>query len=153
MIKLDKIDKGILNLIQTNAKLNTKEIADKIGLSISPTYERIKKLENMGVIDKYIAIVNPEKIGKKITVYSQISLAQHSRKLIDNFKQKIDEIDEVMSCMHVSGNYDFLLTVMVDNMEDYQNFVINKLSIIEGISNVQSSFVIDQLKSKTNFSF
>ena len=153
MIKLDKIDKGILNLIQTNAKLNTKEIADKIGLSVSPTYERIKKLENMGVIDKYIAIVNPEKIGKKITVYSQISLAQHSRKLIDNFKQKIDEIDEVMSCMHVSGNYDFLLTVMVDNMEDYQNFVINKLSIIEGISNVQSSFVIDQLKSKTNFSF
>ncbi len=143
---MDAIDKKILALLQENAKLNTKEIADKIGLSVSPTYERIKKLEQNHTIEKYIAVIDPVKVGKSITVFSQISLAQHSRELIDNFNTEIAAINEVTGCYHVSGNYDFLLTVLVGSMDEYQSFLINKLSTIKGISNVQSSFVMDEIK-------
>lgn len=149
---MDEIDKQILILLQHNAKLNTKEIADKVGLSVSPTYERIKKMEQKGIIEKYVAILNGALIGKSITVYCQISLTQHSRELIDNFKNKINSLKEVMSCLHVSGNYDFLLKVAVSNMDEYQHFVIDKLSTIKGISNVQSSFVMDNVKRDAGYS-
>ena len=149
---MDTADKKILRILQQNSKFNTKEIADKIGLSVSPTYERIKKLEQKGLIKKYVAILDGTKIGKNITVYSQISLSGHSRELIDKFKNEISHLDEIMGCSHVSGNYDFLLKVAVSDMNEYQSFVINKLSTIEGISNVQSSFVMEELKNETEFS-
>lgn len=148
---MDVTDKKILTLLQQNAKYNTKEISDKIGLSLSPTYERIKKLEENGYIEKYVALLNSDKIGKKLTVYCQISLSQHSRSLIDNFKSEISSFNEVMVCLHVSGNYDFLLKIAVNDMNEYQQFVINKLSTIKGISNVQSSFVMDQIKNETEY--
>ena len=148
---MDLIDKKILMLLQTNAKQNTKEIADKIGLSVSPTYERIRKLEQSGYIKSYVALLDSTKIDKSIMVYVQISLADHSRELIDNFKEKMKVLDEVMTCMHVSGNYDFLLKVAVTDMNEYQKFIIDKLSVIKGISNVQSSFVMEDTKNETRF--
>ena len=138
-------------LLQTNAKQNTKEIADKIGLSVSPTYERIRKLEQSGYIKSYVALLDSTKIDKSIMVYVQISLADHSRELIDNFKEKMKVLDEVMTCMHVSGNYDFLLKVAVTDMNEYQKFIIDKLSVIKGISNVQSSFVMENTKNETRY--
>lgn len=148
---MDLIDKKILMLLQTNAKQNTKEIADKIGLSVSPTYERIRKLEQSGYIKSYVALLDSTKIDKSIIVYVQISLVNHSRELIDNFKEKMQDLDEVMTCMHVSGNYDFLLKVAIRDMNEYQTFVIDKLSVIKGISNVQSSFVMEDIKNETRF--
>lgn len=148
---MDIIDKKILMLLQSNAKQNTKEIADKIGLSVSPTYERIKKLELSGHIKSYVALLDGNKINRSILVYVQISLATHSRALIDNFKAEMKHLDEVMTCMHVSGHYDFLLKVAIADMNEYQNFVIDKLSVIKGISNVQSSFVMEEIKNETQF--
>lgn len=145
---MDVIDRKIIKLLQEDAKQNTKEIAKKIGLTVSPTYERIKKLEESGVIKKYIAIIDRDKIGQKIMVYCQISLMKHSRELIDNFINAINSYPEVLVCQHVSGNYDFLLKVGVEDMNAYQKFVIERLSIIEGISNVQSSFVMSEIKNQ-----
>ena len=149
---MDNTDKKILALLQENAKYNTKEIADKVKLSISPTYERIKKLEQNGFIQKYVALLDGEKVNKNIIVYCQISLSGHSRELIDNFKKEISLLTEIMICSHVSGNYDFHLKVATSDMDEYQNFIINKLSIIKGISNVQSSFVMEQIKNETAYS-
>ena len=145
---MDVIDRKIIKLLQEDAKQNTKEIAKKIGLTVSPTYERIKKLEESGVIKKYIAIIDRDKIGQKIMVYCQISLMKHSRELIDNFINAINSYPEVLVCQHVSGNYDFLLKLGVEDMNAYQKFVIERLSIIEGISNVQSSFVMSEIKNQ-----
>jgi len=148
---MDNIDKKILRLLQTNAKQNTKEIAEQVGLSVSPTFERIKKLEQNNYIKKYVAILNGEKIGKSIIVYCQISLTTHSRELIDNFKTQISNLPEIIGCQHVSGNYDFLLKVAVEDMNAYQVFVIDKLSVIAGIGNVQSSFVMEEIKGGNAF--
>ena len=144
---MDAIDKKILMLLQKDAKLNTKEIAEKVGLSVSPTFERIKKLEQKKYIKNYVALLDAEKIGKSISVYCQVTLAVHSRELIDSFKQQILVLKEVTGCFHVSGNYDFLLKVAVNDMNEYQKFVIDKLSVIKGISNVQSSFVLEEIKN------
>lgn len=144
---MDSIDKKILMLLQQDAKLNTKEIAEKVGLSVSPTFERIKKLEQKEYIKKYVALLDPTKVGKSISVYCQVTLAVHSRELIDDFKQHILALPEIMGCYHVSGNYDFLLKVAVNDMNEYQKFVIDKLSVIKGISNVQSSFVMEEIKN------
>ena len=148
---MDEIDKKILMLLQQNSKQNTKEIADKIGLTVSPTFERIKKLEQQNYIKNYVAILNGEKIDKALLVYCQISLATHSKELIENFKAKITIFPEVMACLHVSGNYDFLLKISVKGMAEYQKLVVDKLAIIEGISNVQSSFVMESIKDETGY--
>lgn len=144
---MDAIDKKILVLLQQDAKLNTKEIAEKVGLSVSPTFERIKKLEQKEYIKKYVALLDPTKVGKSISVYCQVTLSVHSRESIDDFKQHIHVLPEIMGCYHVSGNYDFLLKVAVNDMNEYQKFVIDKLSVIKGISNVQSSFVMEEIKN------
>jgi len=148
---MDEIDKKILMLLQQNAKQNTKEIADKIGLTVSPTFERIKKLEQQGYIKNYVAILNGEKIDKGLLVYCQISLATHSKELIDNFKAEITAFPEIMACLHVSGSYDFLLKISVKDMAGYQQLVVGQLSVIKGISNVQSSFVMESIKEETAF--
>ena len=144
---MDAIDKKILMLLQQDSKQNTKEIAEKVGLSVSPTFERIKKLEQKKYIKGYVALLDADKIGKSISVYCQVTLAVHSRELIDEFKQQILALKEVNGCFHVSGNYDFLLKVAVNDMNEYQKFVIDKLSVIKGISNVQSSFVMEEIKN------
>jgi len=145
---MDSIDRQILKLLEENSKQNTKEIAQKIGLTVSPTYERIKKLEESGVIKQYVAVLDYEKLGQKIMVYCQVSLTKHSKDLIDNLIRAINSYDEVLVCQHVSGNYDFLLKVCVEDMNAYQKFIIEKLSIIEGISNLQSSFVMSEVKKR-----
>ncbi len=148
---MDEIDKKILMLLQQNSKQNTKEIADKIGLTVSPTFERIKKLEQQGYIKNYVAILNGDKIEKQLLVYCQISLAIHSKELIEKFKSQITTFPEVMACLHVSGNYDFLLKISVKGMAEYQKLVVDKLATIEGISNVQSSFVMESIKDETAY--
>ena len=110
---LDAIDKQILNLLQQNSKANIKEVALKIGLTQTPTYERIKRLEKLGVIQKYVAVLNKEKVGYTVEVFCQVSLLVHSKDLITKFEIAVNKIDEVIECFHVAGNYDYLLKVIV----------------------------------------
>ena len=145
---MDAIDKRILMVLQNDAKANIKIIAEKSGLSVSPTFARIKKLEQLGYIKKYVALLDEVKIGKSIQVFCQVTLSIHSKEVIDNFKKQIAKLHEVMGCYHVSGNYDFLLKIAVKDMNEYQQFAVEKLSVIEGISNVQSTFVLEEIKNE-----
>ena len=143
---LDGTDKQIVNLLQENSKANIKEIAVKIGLTQTPTYERIKRLEKSGVIHKYIAVLNKEKVGFTVEVFCQVTLLVHSKELIRKFETAVNKIDEVIECFHVAGNYDYLLKVIVPNMKSYQLFLKNKLSVLESVGNVQSTFVMSSTK-------
>ena len=146
---IDKIDITLLNLLQNNTKLNTKELAQKVGLSVTPTYERIKRLEKQGYIKHYVAILDRKLIDKNLMVMSFVSLILHSRDMQIEFEKSVIEYAEVIECFHVTGSYDYQLKVIVSNMEEYQSFVKNKLSSINNIANVQSSFVMSSLKDTT----
>ena len=147
---IDKIDRFLLNLLQNNTKLNTKELAQKVGLSVTPTYERIKRLEKQGYIKHYVAILDRKLIDKNLMVMSFVSLILHSRDMQIEFEKSIIEYVEVIECFHVTGSYDYQLKVIVSNMEEYQSFIKNKLSSINNIANVQSSFVMSSLKDTTS---
>ncbi len=151
MEKFDKLDKKILQLLQNDSTLNTKQIADEVGLSITPTYERIKRMERTGVVEKYVALVNKEKIGKNLVVFCNVSLLVHSKPLLKKFEQAVSKLDEVMECYHTAGTFDYLLKVVSNDMHHYQDFITNKLAATENIGHVQSSFVMTEVKHKTAY--
>lgn len=151
MEAFDPIDKKILKVLQADARLNTKQIAGKIGLTVTPTYERLKKIEQSGVVKKYVALLDREKIGKTIVAFINVSLQLHSKPLINVFERAIVKVPEVMECFHVAGNFDYLLKVVVKDMNSYQNFLSNKLATIENIAHVQSSFVMTEIKHQTAY--
>ncbi|RAJ06779.1 Lrp/AsnC family transcriptional regulator [Chitinophaga skermanii] len=148
---LDKIDRRILQVMQADAKLNTKEIAHRVGLSITPTYERIKKIEKMGLIKSQVTLLDRQKVGKTLIAFCSVSLQLHSLAHIKNFEAAIAKLHEVMECYHVAGNYDYLLKVVVNDMNKYQQFLTYKLATIENIAQVHSSFVMTETKHTTAF--
>lgn len=151
MDTLDKTDRKILELLQSDARLNTKEIAHRIGLSVTPTYERLKKIEKSGVIKSYVTLLNGEKAGKTLVAFCNVSLQLHSQPLIKKFETAMAKMEEVMECYHVAGTYDYLLKVVVNDMRNYQYFLTNKLAAIENIGQVHSSFVMTEIKHTTAF--
>ncbi|NPA36056.1 MAG: Lrp/AsnC family transcriptional regulator [Chlorobi bacterium] len=147
--KLDKTDKKLLMLLQKDAKLTTKQLAYHLGLTVTPVFERIKRLEKQGVIEKYVAILNKEKIGKKLIAFCNVSIKEHSREYIHHFESQIIKFPEVMECYHIAGMYDYMLKITTENMDSYHDFIYNKLATIENIGNVRSSFVMSELKNST----
>jgi Lrp/AsnC family leucine-responsive transcriptional regulator len=145
-ILLDDLDKKIIALLEENAKMGNKEIASEIGLSVTPTFERIKRLERNGVIKGYTAIIDKRKIGKGLKVICQVSLKAHNLDLLLGFEDEIVHLKEVSACYHIAGNYDYLLSIEVRDMDEYQRFLKEKLASIPNIANVQSSFVMSTLK-------
>ncbi len=145
---MDSIDLKIIKALKKNAKQNTKEIADSVGLSVSPTFQRIKKLEKQKIIKGYVAIVDQKKLGNGIISFCQITIAKHSKKTIDTFKEEIDNIDEVLECNHVSGNFDFLLKIAVTDMDHYHKIVVEKLTLVAGVLNIKSNFIIEKSKDE-----
>ncbi|RFS19179.1 Lrp/AsnC family transcriptional regulator [Chitinophaga silvatica] len=151
MDTLDAIDMKILQALQEDARLNTKEIAHRIGLSVTPTYERLKKIERTGVIKNYVTLLDGEKIGKTLTVFCSVTLQLHSQRLIKQFETAIKKMEEVMECYHLAGTYDYMLKIVVDDMRSYQFFLTNKLAAVENIAQVHSSFVMTPVKQTTAF--
>ena len=148
---LDAVDVRILALLQEDSSLSVKEIATKVGLSTSPTYERINRLQREGFILRYVALLDREKIGKGLVVYCNISLKEQSKATLRNFQKAACSLKEVMEVTCLSGNYDYLLKVVTTDMRSYHDFVIEKLSTIENIANVQSSFVMEEIKRDTAY--
>lgn len=146
MSALDSIDHQIIALLQSNGKMNNKEVASKIGLSVTPTFERIKRLERIGVIQGYTALINRKAVGKELKVVCQVSLKSHQKEGIDVFESAIRELPEVSNAYHVAGATDYMLTIEVANMEVYQDFLKNQLARIPHIGQVNSSFVMSELK-------
>ena len=153
MYKIDTIDKKILKILQKNAKASTKEVAFKVGLSTTPVYERIKRMEKMGIISYYSAILNKEKIGFDLTVFCQVSLQTHTKKLIEKFEIAVHNMEEVQDMYHVAGGFDYLLKVVLKDNRQYHDFVIDKLSQLNIISNVQSNFVLNKPKEFISYEF
>ena len=149
---MDSIDRKILMQLQKDAKRNTKEIANRVGLSITPTYERIRKLEQQQVIKSYVALLDRTKINKLVVAYCQVTLSKHDRKLADSFNEEVLALSEIMECHRVSGNYDFLLKVVVDDIEAFHHFINEKLSVVDGILNIHSSFVLNSVKDSSAYS-
>jgi Lrp/AsnC family transcriptional regulator, leucine-responsive regulatory protein len=148
---IDNTDLKILSILQENAKISHKEIAEILHLSRTPIFERIKKLERAGIIQKYVTLLNRKKINKKLIVLCSISIKEHGMEQVLSFQKAIDNFSEVMECYHIGGNYDFFLKVIVNDVDDYQTFVLKKLSLIKNIANVQSAFVIGELKYNLSY--
>ena len=135
---LDKIDTQILAILQTNSNRTTKSIAEELGMTTSPIFERIKKLEKEGYIKKYVAVLNNKKIGLKQTVFIGITLQGHTRSYLEKFVKEINNFPEIIECHRVSGNFDYLLKLVVEDIEAYERFIISKLTLLPYLGNVQS---------------
>ncbi|APX99432.1 Lrp/AsnC family transcriptional regulator [Lacinutrix venerupis] len=135
---MDKIDAEILSLLQKNSNRTTKSIANELGMTTTPIFERIKKLEKEGYIKKYVAILNNKKIGLKQTVFIGITLQGHTRSYLEKFVTQINSFPEVIECHRVSGNFDYLLKLVVEDIEAYETFIISKLTLLPYLGNVQS---------------
>lgn len=144
--QLDAIDERIVLLLQENGKLNYKQIADAIGLSTTPTFERIRRLERTGVITGYGARVDKRYLGKQLLVFCQVTLQSHALDALNAFEQAIVKLDEVAGCYHVAGSIDYLLHIEVASMEEYQDFLKNQLTRIPFIAQVNSNFVMTAVK-------
>ena len=143
---LDEIDLQILKTLQKNAKLTTKELAEAVHLTPTPVFERQKRLEKHGYIKKYVAVLDPEKLGQGLQVYCKVKLKQINHEIADAFVRKIQRIPEVTECYNTSGSYDYLLKVRAHDMKQYQEFVLNKLGEIESLASIESTFVMGEVK-------
>ena len=148
MQKLDEIDMQILKTLQRNAKLTTKQLADAVHLTPTPVFERQRRLERLGYIKKYVAILNPEKLNRGLQVYCKVKLKQINHEIAESFVRTIHRIPEVTECYNTSGNYDYLLKVRAADMKEYQEFVLNKLGTIESLASVESTFVMSEVKQE-----
>lgn len=145
-LSLDKTDLAILHLLQQNARITVKEISAKVHLSTTPIHERIKRMEESGVIKQYATLVDHTKVKKGLMVICYVSLQQHSKIAGDKFIKTILELNEVVECYNISGEFDFMLKVVSEDMNAYYDFHVNKLSQIENMGHVQSVFVMGIIK-------
>ncbi|WP_338733693.1 Lrp/AsnC family transcriptional regulator [Mangrovimonas cancribranchiae] len=146
---LDSVDKRLIALLQDDCKQTTKALSLKLNLSVTAVYERIKKLEKSGVIDKYVALIKKEAINKSFVVFCHIKLVQHAHDYVVQFEKEVTKLEEVMSCYHISGDYDYLIQVVVKDMEAFREFLVNKLTSINHIGSTHSMFVINEVKHTT----
>ena len=146
VLVLDDKDLGILRLLQQNAKATVKEIADAVHLSTTPVHERIKRMEQNGVIKQYATLVDHSKVKKGLMVICYVSLKQHDKTAGTEFIQMIHALPEVIECYNISGEFDFMLKVVAENMDDYYHFHVNKLSETGNLGHVQSVFVMGVIK-------
>ena len=144
--KMDEKDLAILTILQQNAKATVTEIAQKVHLSSSPTFDRIKRMEQHGIIKQYVTLVNNSKVNRGLMVICYVSLKEHNKNAGTKFIKSILEMPEVIECYSISGEFDFMLKVVGENMERYYDFHVNKLSQADNVGHIQSVFVMGTIK-------
>ncbi|THH37558.1 Lrp/AsnC family transcriptional regulator [Neolewinella litorea] len=142
---LDATDLAILRILQTDAKKTAKEIAAGLNLTPSPIYERIKRLEERGFIKQYVAILDKSRFDYPVTSFCQVSMRYHDKEFIEKFEEQIQALEEVQECYHMGGEVDFILKINCRSLEDYHEFIKFKLSKIENIGVLTSSFVLKEI--------
>ncbi len=145
---LDETDLQLLRTLQRNAKLTTKELAEAVHLTPTPVFERQKRLERLGFIRKYVAVLDPERLGQGLLVFCRVKLKQMNREIAEAFVRRIQRIPEVTECYNISGEYDYLLKIRARDMKQYQEFVLNKLGAIESLGSLESTFVMAEVKNE-----
>jgi Lrp/AsnC family leucine-responsive transcriptional regulator len=148
-MKLDETDIRLLELLQQDAKQTNKQLSLQLDLSVTAVFERIKKLEREGVINGYVALLNKEHVYRSFTVFCHIKLVQHSQEYLTKFEKEVAQLPEVLECFHVSGDYDYLLKVVVRDIKQFRSFMVNKLTTLKHIGSTQSSFSISEVKNTT----
>ena len=148
-MNLDETDKKILNILQEDARITNVQLASKIGISPPAMLERVKRLEKNGIIKKYAAFIDPQKVGKDTFAFVAVSLSHYQIASIDVFIKAINKFDEVLECYHVTGENDFLLKIAVNNIQEYEKFILEKFTRIKGVNKINTSFILSTFKYKT----
>ena len=146
---LDAVDRKILELLQADGRMSLAELAEKVGLSPSPCLRRVRDLEQAGLIRRYVTLLDPLKLGLTVSVFIQVSLEKQMRGALDTFENSVLARDEVMECYLMTGDADYLLRVVVPDMQSLERFIVDYLAKIPGVSNIRSSFALKQVKYKT----
>lgn len=145
-MKLDAIDRRILKALQRDARLQNVELAREVGLSPSPCLRRVRLLEEAGIIERYVALLNPAKVGMGLTVFARVWLAGQDAKTVDRFTTAIRQLPQVVECHLMAGDCDFLLRIVVADLEDYRRFQVESLTCIEGVQSVKTDIPMQNIK-------
>jgi Lrp/AsnC family leucine-responsive transcriptional regulator len=148
-MQLDQTDKSILRILQKDALAKLKDISNIINLSVSPTHDRIKRMEGEGVIQKYVALIDRKKIELGMVVFCHVTLDKQTKNNFAEFEQTILQFDEVVSCSLVSGSFDYYLKVVSKDVETYNKFYQEKLAVLPMVAHINSLFVMDEIKTTT----
>ncbi|MBR0912531.1 Lrp/AsnC family transcriptional regulator [Bradyrhizobium japonicum] len=149
MNKLDEFDIKILSALQDNARISTQELAERVGLSATPCARRVKRMEDDGLIDRYVTLLNPERLGIGLNVFVNVRLNTQSAKAFEAFEQAIRKLPQVVGCYLLAGNYDYLVQIRVADVEAFRSFIRDRLVTIEGIGETQSNVVLEETKRTT----
>ncbi len=144
--KLDKIDRKILEILQSNAKITNAQLSKDVGLSPAPTLERVKKLETMGIISSYHAKLDMDKIGLGVSTFVQVTLVGHNKSNIEIFVTEIKKIEEIIECHHITGTGDFILKVTAKDIASYQRLMLDKVTEIPVVDSMQSMVILSTFK-------
>ena len=147
--ELDKIDIGILNLLQKDATITHKAIAHILNISPTPVHVRVKRLEDEGYIKRYVAIIDHKKVNRGLIAYTQVQVKPHAEENLIAFLDEVIKLDEVLECSHLTGKFDFLLKIAVRDMDEYNQLLRNKLARLPKVDNMESFFVMSQAKQET----
>ncbi len=149
MSTIDETDRAILRLLQDDGAMTNADLAARVGLTAAPTHERVRKLEREGFIRKYVALVDPVKLGKPITAFVSVIMRSHGQQTSEAFRKAVARLSEVLECHHIAGEEDFLLKVVAGSPTDYEKFVLERLTKIAGIEKVKTTFVLSSPKLET----
>lgn len=147
--KLDTVDRQILKTLQEEGRMANNELAKRIGLTTTPTLERVRRLEREGVIEGYSARVNNEKVGRGFTAFVKVTLKVHQLNLMEEFTTAIQEIPEILACYHTTGEGDFLLHVVAEDTKDYEQLMRNKLTTLPDVERLHTSIVLNTIKDQS----
>ena len=146
---MDVTDKKILEILQENAMMTAKEMAEKLSLTTTPIYERIKKLQNSGIIKQYVALLDADMLGKSIIVFMNITIKDHHSEKRDEFVKQMELLEEVTEFYHTSGSFDFLAKVRFSDIKTFRDFLVNEVASIHNISDIESQIVLEEIKYST----
>ena len=150
MVNLDRLDRRILDALQKDGSISNLELAELVGLSPSPCSRRVKQLEESGIINRTVTLLNPDRLNLKLTAIIQVSMDRHTPDRFENFEQTLEDYPEVMACSLITGQAaDYLIEVLVQDMDGYQEFLLGRLTRIPGVTGVHSSFVLRKIIDRT----
>jgi Lrp/AsnC family leucine-responsive transcriptional regulator len=148
---LDLVDIKILNILQQDARMDIKQIADRVCKSTSPVHERIRRMQNLGYIKRYVAILDREKIGKPLLAITQVTLDKHTQATLKGFEEAVNDLPEVQLCLQLSGVHDFVLHIAVSDTQAYHDFLVNRLCTLPNVTQVESCFVLRECKTHSPY--
>jgi Lrp/AsnC family transcriptional regulator, leucine-responsive regulatory protein len=149
MPNLDAVDRRILRELQRDGSIRNDVLAERVGLSSSPTLRRVKALEQAGYVRSYVALLNPDRLGLGVRVQIELRLTVQNRDALDRFEKKVTAIPEVIECMTVLGDWDYLLTVVARDIEDYQRILLDRIAKLPGLANYKSTLIVREVKRST----